>query len=44
MSNKIKVKKDVLLETRYNSKAAAAYIEGRLEMPIDEYEEKYNDV
>ena len=44
MSNKIKVQKDVVLEARYDSKAAAAYIEGRLEMPIEEYEEKYKDV
>ena len=44
MSNKIKVQKDVVLEARYNSELAAAYIEGRLEMPIDEYEEKYKDV
>lgn len=44
MSNKIKVQKDVVLEARYNSKSAAAYIEGRLEMPMDEYEEKYKDV
>ena len=44
MSNKIKVQEDVVLEARYDSKAAAAYIEGRLEMPIDEYEEKYKDV
>ena len=44
MSKKIKVQKDVVLEARYDSKAAAAYIEGRLEMPFDEYEEKYKDV
>ena len=44
MSNKIKVQEDVVLEARYDSKAAAAYIDGRLEMPIDEYEEKYKDV
>lgn len=44
MSKKIKVQKDVVLEARYNSKAAAAYIKGRLEMPIDEYEGKYKDV
>ena len=44
MSNKIKVQEDVVLEARYDSKAAAAYIEGRLEMPIEEYEEKYKDV
>ena len=44
MSKKIKVKKDCVLEARFNSKAAAAYVEGRLEMPIEEYEEKYKDV
>ena len=44
MSKKIKVKKDCVLEARYNSEVAAAYVEGRLEMPIDEYEEKYKDV
>lgn len=44
MSKKIKVQKDVVLEARYNSRMAAAYIEGRLEMPIDEYEGKYKDV
>ena len=44
MSNKIKVQKDVVLEARYNSKLAAVYVEGRLEMPIDECEEKYKDV
>lgn len=44
MSKTIKVQKDVVLEARYNAKAAAAYIEGRLEMPIDEYEKKYKDV
>ena len=44
MSKKIKVQKDVVLEARYNSELAAAYAEGRLEMPIYEYEEKYKDV
>ena len=44
MSKTIKVQKDVVLEARYNSELAAAYVEGRLEMPIDEYEEKYKDV
>lgn len=44
MSKTIKVQKDVVLEARYNSKLAAAYIEGRLEMPVDEYEEKYKDI
>ena len=44
MSKKIKVKKDCVLEARYKSEVAAAYVEGRLEMPIDEYEEKYKDV
>jgi hypothetical protein len=44
MSKKIKVQKDVVLEARYDSRMAAAYIEGRLEMPIEEYEEKYKDV
>lgn len=44
MSKTIKVQKDVVLEARYNSKQAAAYIEGRLEMPVDEYEEKYKDI
>ena len=44
MSKKIKVREDVVLEARYNSKVAAAYVEGRLEMPIEEYEEKYKDV
>ena len=44
MSNKIKVQKDVVLEARYNSQAAAAYIVGQLEMPIDKYDEKYKDV
>ena len=44
MSKKIKVKKECVLEARYNSEAAAAYVEGRLEMPIEEYEEKYKDV
>lgn len=44
MSKTIKVQKDVVLEARYNAKTAAAYIEGRLEMPIDEYEKKYKDV
>ena len=44
MSEKIKVLKDVVLEARYDSRAAAAYIEGRLEMGIDKYEEKYKDV
>ena len=44
MSKKIKVKKDCVLEARYNSEVAAAYVEGQLEMPIEEYEEKYKDV
>ena len=44
MSKKIKVREDVVLEARYNSKVPAAYVEGRLEMPIEEYEEKYKDV
>lgn len=44
MSEKIKVKEDVVLEARYNSKAAAAYIVGRLEMPIEEYEDRYEDI
>ena len=44
MSKKIKVQKDVVLEARFNSKTAAAYVVGRLEMPIDKYEEKYKDV
>lgn len=44
MSKKIKVQEDVVLEARFNSKAAAAYVVGRLEMPIEEYEEKYKDV
>lgn len=44
MSNKIKVQKDVVLESRYDSRAAAAYVEGRLEMDVDEYEAKYNDI
>lgn len=44
MSEKIKVRKNVVLEARYDSRAAAAYIEGRLEMGIDKYEEKYKDV
>lgn len=44
MSKTIKVQKDVVLEARYNSKAAAAYIEGRLEMSMDEYDEKYKDI
>ena len=44
MSNKIKVREDVVLEARYDSKAAAVYIEGQLEMPVEEYEEKYKDV
>ena len=44
MRKKIKVQEDVVLEARYNSKTAAAYVEGRLEMPIDEYEDKYKDV
>jgi hypothetical protein len=43
MSKRIKVQKDVVLEARYSSKAAA-YVEGRREMPINEYESKYNDV
>lgn len=42
--SKIKVQEDVVLEARYNSKAAAAYVEGRFEMPADEYEEKYKDI
>ena len=44
MSKKLKVKKDCVLEARFNSKAAAAYVEGRREMQIEEYEEKYKDV
>lgn len=44
MSKKIKVQKDVVLEARYDSRMAAAYIKGRFEMPVDEYEEKYKDV
>lgn len=44
MSKTIKVQKDVVLEARHNSEQAAAYIEGRLEMPVDEYEEKYKDI
>jgi hypothetical protein len=42
--SKIKVQKDAGLEARYNSQAAAAYVVGRLEMPVDEYEDKYKDV
>ena len=44
MSKKIKVGEGVVLEARFNSKAAAAYVVGRLEMPVEEYEEKYKDV
>lgn len=44
MSKKIKVKENVVLEARYNSKAAAAYVVGHLEMPIEEYEDKYKDI
>ena len=44
MTKREKVKKDCVLEARFNSKAAAVYVEGRLEMPIEEYEEKYKDV
>ena len=44
MSKKIAVRKDVVLEARFNSKLAAAYIEGRLEMPIDEYEDRYENI
>ena len=44
MSKTIKVEKDVVLEARYNSKAAAAYVVGRLEMPIDEYEDRYEGI
>lgn len=44
MRKKIKAQEDVVLEARYNSKAAAAYVEGRLEMPIEEYGDKYKDV
>lgn len=44
MSKKIAVRKDVVLEARFNPKLPAAYIEGRLEMPIDEYDDKYKDV
>ena len=44
MMSKIKVQKDAVLEARYNSKLAAAYVVGRLEMPVDEYEEKYKDI
>lgn len=44
MSKTIKVQKDVVLEARYNPREAAAYIVGRLRMPVDEYEDKYNDV
>lgn len=47
MSKTIKVQKDVVLEARCDSKAAAAYIEGRLEMPfeeIEEYEDTYTEV
>lgn len=42
--SKIKVQKDAVLEARYNSKLAAAYVVGRLEMPVDEYAEKYKDI
>lgn len=42
--SKIKVQEDVVLEARYDSRAAAAYVEGRVEMPADEYEEKYKDI
>ena len=44
MSKRIKVEKDVVLEARYNSKAAAAYVVGRLEMPIEEYEDRYEGI
>ena len=44
MSKKIKAEKDIVLEARYNSKAAAAYVAGRLEMPIDEYEDRHEDI
>ena len=44
MSKKIKVENDVVLEARFNSKAAAVYVEGRLEMPIEEYEDRYEDI
>ena len=44
MSKKIKVKNDVVLEARFNSKTAAAYVVGRLEMPIEEYEDRYEDI
>ena len=44
MMEKIKLRKDVVLEARYGSKLAAAYVEGRCEMPVDEYEEKYKDI
>ena len=44
MSKKIKVQEDVVLEARYNSELAAAYVEGRLEMPIEEYEDRYEDI
>lgn len=44
MRKKIKAQEAVVLEARYNSKAAAAYVVGRLEMPIEEYGDKYKDV
>lgn len=44
MNKKVTVRDDVVLEARFNSKLAAAYIEGRLEMPVEEYEDKYKDV
>ena len=42
--SKIKVQKDVVLEARYNSKLAAAYVEGRFEMDVDEYDKKHKDI
>ena len=44
MSKTIKVEKDVVLEARYNSKAAAACVVGRLEIPVEEYEGRYEDI
>lgn len=44
MNKKISVRKDVVLEARFNSKLAAAYVVGQLEMPIDEYEDRYEDI
>lgn len=44
MSKTIKVQKALVLEARYNSRVAAAIINGRHSMPIEEYEEKYKDV